>query len=148
MVRKVFCCCSVTKWCTSLCEPWTVACQAPLSMRFSRQEYWSGLPFSYSRGSSWPRDQTYIFCKESPVLAGVKRWLWIICLVELREMGTQDSIQVRRREYKSQRRSFTLFQRLLTEEWSFPRERCWVMMVKQTNKWINTTENRREVAGN
>ena len=25
--------------------PWTVACQAPLSMRFSRQEYWSGLPF-------------------------------------------------------------------------------------------------------
>ena len=26
--------------------PWTVACQAPLSMKFSRQEYWSGLPFS------------------------------------------------------------------------------------------------------
>ena len=26
--------------------PWTVALQAPLSMRFSRQEYWSGLPFS------------------------------------------------------------------------------------------------------
>ena len=25
--------------------PWTVARQAPLSMRFSRQEYWSGLPF-------------------------------------------------------------------------------------------------------
>ena len=25
--------------------PWTVACQAPLSMGFSRQEYWSGLPF-------------------------------------------------------------------------------------------------------
>ena len=24
---------------------WTVAYQAPLSMRFSRQEYWSGLPF-------------------------------------------------------------------------------------------------------
>ena len=24
--------------------PWTAACQAPLSMRFSRQEYWSGLP--------------------------------------------------------------------------------------------------------
>ena len=23
---------------------WTVACQAPLSMEFSRQEYWSGLP--------------------------------------------------------------------------------------------------------
>ena len=25
--------------------PWTVAFQAPLSMEFSRQEYWSGLPF-------------------------------------------------------------------------------------------------------
>ena len=25
--------------------PWTVALQAPLSMGFSRQEYWSGLPF-------------------------------------------------------------------------------------------------------
>ena len=25
--------------------PWTVACQAPLSMGFSRQEYWSRLPF-------------------------------------------------------------------------------------------------------
>ena len=24
---------------------WTVACQDPLSMEFSRQEYWSGLPF-------------------------------------------------------------------------------------------------------
>ena len=25
--------------------PWTVACQAPLSVRFSGQEYWNGLPF-------------------------------------------------------------------------------------------------------
>ena len=25
--------------------PWTVACQDPLSMKFSRQEYWSGLSF-------------------------------------------------------------------------------------------------------
>ena len=25
--------------------PWTVACQVPLCMEFSRQEYWSGLPF-------------------------------------------------------------------------------------------------------
>ena len=24
---------------------WTVACQAPLSVGFPRQEYWSGLPF-------------------------------------------------------------------------------------------------------
>ena len=25
--------------------PWTVTCQDPLSMEYSRQEYWSGLPF-------------------------------------------------------------------------------------------------------
>ena len=29
--------------------PWTVAYQAPLSMGFSRQECWSGLPFPSSR---------------------------------------------------------------------------------------------------
>ena len=29
----------------TLCNPWTVACQVPLSMGFFRQEYWSGLPF-------------------------------------------------------------------------------------------------------
>ena len=29
----------------SFVTPWTVARQAPLSMGFSRQEYWSGLPF-------------------------------------------------------------------------------------------------------
>ena len=29
----------------SLATPWTVACQAPLSMEFSRKQYFSGLPF-------------------------------------------------------------------------------------------------------
>ena len=42
--------------------PWTVAYQAPPSMGFSRQEYWSGLPFSFSRGSSLPRDRTQVSC--------------------------------------------------------------------------------------
>ena len=36
------CACSVCLF----AAPWTVAHQAPLSMGFSRQEYWSGLPFS------------------------------------------------------------------------------------------------------
>ena len=31
--------------CLTLCNPWTIACQAPLFMEFSRQEYQSGLPF-------------------------------------------------------------------------------------------------------
>ena len=81
--------------------PWTVAHQAPLSMGFPRQEYWSGLSFpslgekamaphsstlaweipwtkaavhgvaegqtrlsdfTFSRGSSWPRDWTQVSC--------------------------------------------------------------------------------------
>ena len=35
----------VAQSCPTLVTPWTVACQAPLSMGCSRQEYWSGLPF-------------------------------------------------------------------------------------------------------
>ena len=34
----------VPKSCPTLVTQWTVACQAPLSMGFCRQEYWSGLP--------------------------------------------------------------------------------------------------------
>ena len=34
--------CSVVS--DSFVTPWIVACQAPLSMGFPRQEYWSGLP--------------------------------------------------------------------------------------------------------
>ena len=37
--------CSVAQSCLTLCTPWTVASQSPLSMEFSRKEYWSGLPF-------------------------------------------------------------------------------------------------------
>ena len=35
----------VAKLCLSLATPWTVDHQAPLPMGFSRQAYWSGLPF-------------------------------------------------------------------------------------------------------
>ena len=35
----------VAKLCLTLTTPWTVAHQSPLSIGFSRQEYWSGLPF-------------------------------------------------------------------------------------------------------
>ena len=35
----------VAKLCLTLVTSWTVACQAPLSVGLSRQEYWSGLPF-------------------------------------------------------------------------------------------------------
>ena len=48
--------------------PWTVARQAPLSMGFSRQEYWSGLPFPSPGDLPDPgRDQICVSC--SPALA-------------------------------------------------------------------------------
>ena len=36
----------VAQLCPTLVTPWAVAHQAPLSLGFSRQEYWSGLPIS------------------------------------------------------------------------------------------------------
>ena len=35
----------VTRSCATLVTPWPVACQAPLPVGFSKQEYWSGLLF-------------------------------------------------------------------------------------------------------
>ena len=48
--------------------PWTITRQAPPSMEFSRQGYWSGLPFPPPGGSYQPRDQNHI--SMSPALAG------------------------------------------------------------------------------
>ena len=50
----------VIKSCPTLATLWTVACQAPLSMKFSSQNM-EWVAISFSRGSSWPRDQTHIF---------------------------------------------------------------------------------------
>ena len=41
----------------SFATPWTEFCQAPLSMEFSRQEYWSGLPLPSPRELSNPRTE-------------------------------------------------------------------------------------------
>ena len=48
--------------------PWSVACQAPLPMEFSRQESWSGLPFSTLGDLPYPRIETASLV--SPALAG------------------------------------------------------------------------------
>ena len=51
---------SVTQSCLTLCDPMDCSPPASLPMGFFRQEYWSRLPSSFSRGSSWPRDQIHI----------------------------------------------------------------------------------------
>ena len=58
-----FCVCAVLSRfsCVQLfVTPWTVARRAPLSMGFSRQEYWSGLPCLPPRGPSQTRDRTCV----------------------------------------------------------------------------------------
>ena len=45
--------------CLPLCDPIGCSCQTPLSMGFSRQKYWSGLPCP-PQGYSWSRDRTCI----------------------------------------------------------------------------------------
>ena len=58
--------CSVVS--NSFLTPWTVARQAPLSMGFPRQEYWSGLPFPSPGDLSNPGVKPEVLI--SPALAG------------------------------------------------------------------------------
>ena len=60
--------CSDAQSCATLCDPWAVACQAPLSMEFSRQEYWCGVPFSTP--VALPQPATEPTSLMSPALAG------------------------------------------------------------------------------
>ena len=54
-----------------LATPQTVALQAPLSMEFSRQEYWSGLPFPSPGIFPTPRLNLHLLCwQEDSLLLG------------------------------------------------------------------------------
>ena len=55
----VYACVLVTQLCLFI-TPWTVTYQTPLSMEFSKQEYWSGLLFPPPEDLPKPRDQTCI----------------------------------------------------------------------------------------
>ena len=52
----------------SIASPWTVTSQAPLSMGFSRQEYWSGLPFPTPE--DLPNPEIELLSLTSPALTG------------------------------------------------------------------------------
>ena len=65
-----------------LATPWTAAYQAPPSMGFSRQEYWSGVPFRISlllRGFSSPKTFTGL-CTCSICSAYGERLFWLVNL--------------------------------------------------------------------
>ena len=55
-------CCLVAKSCLTLVIPWTIACQAPLSMGFSQARILEWVAVPYSRESSQLRDQTPLSC--------------------------------------------------------------------------------------
>ena len=52
------CACARFTYVQLFTSPWTVACQAPLSVEFSRQEYWRGLPFSSPGNLPHPGTET------------------------------------------------------------------------------------------
>ena len=60
--------CMHAQLCPTLCDPQTVACQAPFPMEFFRQEYWSGLPFPTPEDLPNPRIEPQSLA--SPALAG------------------------------------------------------------------------------
>ena len=51
---------SLNKSCVTLCNPMDCSPPGSPSMEFPRQELWNGVAISYSRGSSQPRDQTWV----------------------------------------------------------------------------------------
>ena len=57
--------CSVVS--NSFATPWTVACQAPLSIGISQARILEWVAISFSRGSSWPRNWACVSC--------VGRWI-------------------------------------------------------------------------
>ena len=59
----------VAQLCPTLATPWTAAYQAPPSMGFSRQEYWSGVPLP-SPGVEYTSHQTYFTGEEAEAEGG------------------------------------------------------------------------------
>ena len=65
----------------SFVTPWTVAHHAPLSMGFSRQEYWSGLPFPSPGDLPNPGTEP-----KSPALALIHQGSPLVRLLRLRRV--------------------------------------------------------------
>ena len=70
----------VAKSCLTLATPWAVAFQARLSIGFSRQEYWTGLPFSSPGETSWSRDWICTCCIGRRNLYHWTTWEALLCL--------------------------------------------------------------------
>ena len=74
------CCCLVANLFPILCDPMDCGPWAPLSMGYSRQEYWSGLPFPSLGYCLKPGTETV-----SPALK--------VCLYQLNHQGSPDKLR-------------------------------------------------------
>ena len=84
----------VTQWSPTLCDCMDCSHQAPLSMEFSRQEYWNQVTILFSRVSSQPKDQTWV--------SYIADWFFTICVTreaprELKEPWVSDLLQKERK---------------------------------------------------
>ena len=84
---------SVTKSFHTLSTPWTVACQAPLSMGFPRQESWSGSPFPSpgdlpDPGSEPPTDTKIHGCSSLLFNCPIQ---WIYSAIHMRDAKSEDT---------------------------------------------------------
>ena len=101
--------------------PWSVSHQAPLSMEFSRQEYWSGLPFpspgdlphpGIKSGSpklqavsfpSEPYSGGQVCSKESTKQLFRTRRIWKVFMEELQKINRIATIRVEKRAFEKQK---------------------------------------------
>ena len=68
LAQSLYACVQLLSHVRLFAAPWTVAHQVPLSMEFSRQEYWNGFPFP-SPGDL-PEPGIQLTSLASPALAG------------------------------------------------------------------------------
>ena len=77
----------VTQSMSNSANPWNIAHQAPLSMGFSRQEYWSGLPFPYPEDLPNPETEPrcllhhrqILYCLSYEEIPGLEKGDAILC---------------------------------------------------------------------
>ena len=85
----------VAQSCPTLCDPWTIAHQAPPFMGFSRQEYWSGLPFPFPKNvqTTTQLHSSHMLVKERPTHFSILAWRtpWTEELGGLQSTGRKES---------------------------------------------------------
>ena len=110
----------VPKLCLSLETPWTLACQASLSMGFPRQEYWSGWPFPSPGDLPNPRIEPLSPGSLSTELSGKPKFR----ITDLKNIYTT-GVQQQTRGGKKRPMN------LKTEQWAYP-----IRAVKKNEKKV------------